>query len=318
MEEVSKNIPAKEADSINKDELLIEFIKYISENDIQDKSLSIKKLEKIYSNNYRHKYSQMLQTLFSMEDETIDYLVSNLDSLSTYINDANCNCVKSYNKLYDHIMLEVARIRAYHDYENRAELVQQQVDNASRQLDEYSQSVYDMDSKIKNFNTQSVSILGIFSAIVVAFFGGLNTIGSILSNMGQHISKYRVVFMAALVGFILFNIIFILLYFIAKILDIDIGTSKWPPNEVTFKYYDLQYELENTSENKDEDELKKIKKQFVQVKKKFNKYSNASLYGPLKVSTRYPIVFYTNAVLIMLMIGTAIGWLINNFTNLKL
>lgn len=64
---------------------------------------------------------------------------------------------------------------------------------------------------------QSISILGIFSGVVVTFFGGLKITTSVFSNLSSNIGKFRIVFMTSLVGMILFNTVNLLLSFLNKI-----------------------------------------------------------------------------------------------------
>jgi len=79
---------------------------------------------------------------------------------------------------------------------------------------------------ITNLHSNFISILGIFASIIIAFFGGLNVLGSILNNI-EKVSKYRLTFITTITGFIIFNIIFMLLYSVAKLTDKNISSSTW-------------------------------------------------------------------------------------------
>ena len=61
-----------------------------------------------------------------------------------------------------------------------------------------------------------ITILGIFAAIVLAFTGGMTFTSSVLENLHKS-SIYRIVFIALIVGCILFNLIWLLLDFIRNL-----------------------------------------------------------------------------------------------------
>ena len=68
-------------------------------------------------------------------------------------------------------------------------------------------------------------ILLFFSAIVLVFFGGMDGFGSIFSNM-QNIGRFKLSFVFAMVGMIVFDIIFMFLYILAKLLRREIASSQ--------------------------------------------------------------------------------------------
>lgn len=65
----------------------------------------------------------------------------------------------------------------------------------------------------KNLQTQVISILGIFSAIVVAFFGGFSYFTSTFSNL-HNIAAPKAVVIASILGIVIYNTIYVLLNFI--------------------------------------------------------------------------------------------------------
>lgn len=82
-------------------------------------------------------------------------------------------------------------------------------------------------AKVKEFNTQSITILSIFTAVVFAFTGGFTMLGSAFSNL-IGISRNESLLLIALVlivGCILLDVIYFLIYFIGRISDIRIGVD---------------------------------------------------------------------------------------------
>lgn len=81
-----------------------------------------------------------------------------------------------------------------------------------------------MRNNIDGLNSQIISVIGIFSAIVITFFGGINFLESVLNSIGK-VSKYRFVLGAFIVGFVMFNTIFMLLNFISKLTEKNIRSE---------------------------------------------------------------------------------------------
>lgn len=73
-----------------------------------------------------------------------------------------------------------------------------------------------MKAQEKKITESSVTILGIFSAVVLTFNGTFVFSSSMLENIGAA-SAYRIAFVALLVGLVLLNVIFGLFYFIIRL-----------------------------------------------------------------------------------------------------
>ncbi|APQ73651.1 hypothetical protein RSJ22_11970 [Clostridium botulinum] len=297
-----------------KDNEIKDVITLIIDEGVEDISVIVQKFNNIYQCNYRHKYSQILKLLMEIEDESLDYLVLNMNILKEHISTSEYVFKKSFLKLYDHIMLEVTRIRLYHDYEKREKSIESKVNTAKSELEYYRDlynnlntdinnlytTVNNVNEQLQNSNAQFISILGIFSGIVIAFFGSIKVTENIFSNLGKDISKYRIIFMAALVGFILFNTIFILLYFIAKISNKNIATNSLD------KYYNRCYEWDGEEG------------QWKENRKAIKKYRRILKYPIKRLKIRYPIVFWTNSFIVLVMIMSVVVWIMQNQTIFKI
>ncbi len=79
-----------------------------------------------------------------------------------------------------------------------------------------------IDSKLDSNKISSITTLTIFSAVVLAFSGGITFEAGMLQGMAAA-SPYRLVFTIALTGFILFNTIFALLYMVGKMAEKSIN-----------------------------------------------------------------------------------------------
>lgn len=186
----------------------------------------------------RHSYADVSSLLYKMEEGQYEYLIYNLKTIhDKFEADGNIELQKSTFKLLDHIKLETCREvdvkQAYlnnvtqkissvisNQYEMAIKKVESKEDELIKNLQKQTEDIEAKFEKhtveIDKINGNLISVLGIFGAIIVAFFGGLNLLGSVLQNM-HSVSIYRLVFISIIVISGLFNVIFLLLYCISKL-----------------------------------------------------------------------------------------------------
>lgn len=120
------------------------------------------------------------------------------------------NEVKKVMCLSEKLSLEVSSSK------ERFDTLEVDFEDYKKQTSSIENQFDDVKSKLNNFNMESITVLGIFSGIVMAFFGGMSFFNGVLNNIHQ-VSKYRIIFITLLIGFTLFNIFFLLIYSISKI-----------------------------------------------------------------------------------------------------
>lgn len=192
-------------------------------------------VEGYYHNNGRHSYAKISAFIYSCDKGDIEYITENLDNLYKIMIKDKSHYASNVSKLIDHIELEDQRESHIQDIYmdsiqkkmslqrkiNKAELARQRSDlheelksaKESLEIEYISQR-----QKIEALNNNIVSVLGIFGAIIVAFFGGLSFLGGVLDNM-HNVSAYRLSFIGSLYLIGLFDVIFLLFYCISKIVD---------------------------------------------------------------------------------------------------
>lgn len=224
----------------------------------------IAKLNKVYSNEYRHTYSDIffkIQQIMSdallnspeSDTEVLEILGENLnvlgnriDELATQnVDDANYkNTVFGYRKFSDHIRLEIGR---YNFIKSRftslaidgnsvkandepgvdpkqIQKLDQAINTMRHTVVRAEQQLNGLDEKLESNKISSITTLTIFSAVILAFSGGITFESGIFKGMVES-TPYRLVFTIALSGFILFNTIFALLYLVGKMAGKRISTK---------------------------------------------------------------------------------------------
>ncbi|KHD34432.1 hypothetical protein NL50_17300 [Clostridium acetobutylicum] len=189
----------------------------------------------IYSNNYRHEYSDITRVLFSIEkDEERDFLPQKIKDIKDNISEVEIK--KGVNKLWDHINLENIRLRELRkisenarndvkDFQNKVDEVNEQAQNTQVNVKKINKRVNQVNKKMETAQTSYVSILGIFSSITFALFGGLNILAQVfdkVANINNHNVFLGVMVIAGFVVFSIFNLLNLLLYSIGRIVNRDI------------------------------------------------------------------------------------------------
>lgn len=193
-------------------------------------------IKEYYTNKGRHSYSEVSTFIYMSKEEDFEYMIENLAIIEKYYkaNKENDYAVK-ISKLIDHIQLELNREKHIKDeYYNKIISSISQADKSIKTYNDkivsefneqyteiknrYNDLLKQQQRKLDNLYGDIISVLGIFSAVVVAFFGGISVLGSALNNISA-VSKYKLILIVIIVGFIVFNIIFMLLYIISKLIS---------------------------------------------------------------------------------------------------
>lgn len=220
-------------------------------------------LSKQYEMQYRHSYSHISSTIYQNIPDALEQIESVLDILKNN-SDAiyrhalekgfDNNIKKGFDKFHDHIALEINKLE---DLLNKIEQINNTIDTfrsdfsnemndtlekSTKKIKKLSKSKLDRMKKISdNIFAQITSILGIFAAIIFVFFGGTQLFSNALEGI-HSISRVQEVgilgFIVTLIGLIMFNLIFMLLYVVSVISGNPIGGMiKWDSEKGLFGFF---------------------------------------------------------------------------------
>lgn len=205
---------------------------------------------------FRHYYSDIFGWITQIDKDpfgelgNLDVLSQNIDEIkNAYIKCAynrKRNVCKSIEKLYDHINLDIARINYLKTIqstsEDKMQMIDQQVLLLKQTMDQELSNAEDVSKKVNNAYSEFVSILGIFSAIVLVFFGGTSIFANVIAAMYKT-SIYKSVIICTITGEMLANVIFIFLCLLAKLLDRSIAAKveEWEIYGNSIKRFRIRY-----------------------------------------------------------------------------
>lgn len=191
------------------------------------KDLSIKICD-IYKVEFRHSYSSFFPNVINeigKEDdgkEALELLANNLQSLYNYsITLGNKSLSDSIFKLNDHINLEIARYNTFTSNQEQIKDLEKQNKSTINALNDASSKLDDSTKKLQSVQTELIAVLSIFSAIVVTFSGSMSFIGGALQGM-EKAPFAKSIFFISLCGFVLFNLVYLMMYLVAKITERNI------------------------------------------------------------------------------------------------
>lgn len=230
-----------------------------------------------YEHGYKYSYYNVSAEIYAhwdMNDQQLINLTSNIESLKQIIHKNERiykKALKGVDELYDHIMLEIVRItdnkknldrineiidqfkkesadsfekqdvsliQTVAEFENKFREADKSFSRQNSDINEISKRAKKLKKKVNNVYSQFVSILGIFTAIVIVFFGGVSVFSDVLTNIHQA-EWYQIGFGVSFVGIIMFDIIFMFLYILSKLVGTPISTKEESDKKIAlFRWID--------------------------------------------------------------------------------
>lgn len=187
----------------------------------------IKELQRIYQNGFRHLYSDIFHTITLIDNadnkkyslESLNLVIKEIYNVVSNGKEYNEDFCLSIKKLYDHINLDIGRI----EYTKKiAEKINAENLKTKEELNTIA-------TKAEKMQKEYITILGIFSSIVITFVAGMSFSSSVLSNIDKT-SINRLSFVMVMLAIFLFNFLHLLLDFIRKINN---NPTEPPPNKNT-------------------------------------------------------------------------------------
>lgn len=189
-------------------------------------------------------YSEISELIFSLPDDDVGNLLTNVESLLSYSlqnsKKLSDDCCKFVIKLYDHCNLANKQKNMSSKVESRAEeFISKKINDSMVDIDNKiisaGNKIDDFDKELKSKEKEYITILGIFASIVLAFVGGLVFSTSVLENINA-VSIYRLLLVIGLLAFVLINVIYLLVRFITEINGKPIKFRIWVYDIVVLVY----------------------------------------------------------------------------------
>ncbi len=220
----------KLSQSINEteDEKFKNILEYIlkPEQNIEE---NIEKLKDFYKDDKRHSYAIISEYSFSKEVEELNVLAENIRGIYRYSLENKQEIAPKIYKLFDHINLEIVRKQSFEKFKQKTkELANSTKEEVMEEIKEAKKLAESAKQETQSMTKNYITILGIFSSVILAFVAGLTFTNSVLANIDKA-SIYRLCFIVCLIGLFITNILYYLFDFIR-----DINRKKLEHTKNTF------------------------------------------------------------------------------------
>ncbi len=165
-------------------------------------------------------YLKLLKLIdhINLEIIRISYIEKNTaESIRQQYIDLNNEQSSNILTMYEEVCKQVSSTQEIVDTASiQQKNIEEDLNDIEKKMEHITKTAKDAENTVKNAQKESVTLLGIFAAIVLSFTGGMAFSSSVLANMDK-LPLYDVVLVALFVGVVLFNVISVLLYTIKSI-----------------------------------------------------------------------------------------------------
>lgn len=214
---------------------LNQIILELSENMLNEDSYTqyLNRLYALYQDNFKHQYSDFFPIILNILKEdnayNIDYLSNNLDALGTYLDKLVEQGITTFSGMYipftklcDHLDFQIRQTNYYQSMLQKNNDSSRALQNALTQLEDANKRIEAATNRANTMQTELISILSIFSAIVITLSGGFTFLGNSLTAISNAKCYESIILIAIICGMALFNTIFLMMYFVSKLTDRNI------------------------------------------------------------------------------------------------
>lgn len=201
------------------------------------------KMHEYILRNDRLIYTQITNYIFTLSDEDFGVLQTNIDSVVNYMYG------EQYNQYYSKLLEDRSEKRSLERTQRTVLKMWDHVNLARRQYvmfhhkDEDYSKIVDEKMEIagakisKEMNVQLISLVGIFTALSFLVFGGISSLDNIFLG-AKDIPILKLVVIGTIWGFCIMNMLFVFMFFVAKIAKLSLSSTD-DVNASIFKKYPI-------------------------------------------------------------------------------
>ena len=186
-------------------------------------------------------YSSITNYIFSIvpekkkaveQEENVDSIVSNLRAVIDYVNGEEFKD-KNINKSETTITLTKKYLLKFWDHVN---LAQRQYEQITKEETYFQRLAEDsVEKATKPITRDLISLVGIFTTLSFLVFGGVSSLDNVFSGV-KDIPLVKLLIVGSVWGICMLNLIFIFIFFIAKLTDISIKSDNSQNANIVKRY----------------------------------------------------------------------------------
>ena len=190
-------------------------------------------LEMIYEGEFKHSYSDLFPVILKIFEANNnydkEYLTANLEIIRNELETDYSKAGKKYETVYkpfiklcDHLNLQIGEMSVFSRTEDKVNDAKALVTEVNNNLKNATTTLERANEKAKSLQTELITVLSIFAAIVIAFSGGFTFLGGVMTSIKDVAYFESVVLSAVICGLVIFNTIFLMMYLVSKITERNI------------------------------------------------------------------------------------------------
>ncbi len=208
---------------------LVEKIEAMGYKEYSDEEIEklLEELNSIYSDGFRHYYSNFFQPVLNAykAENDLSILTVNLGHILSYLEHSpkEYEYKEKIEKFCDHVNIECCRVEQFMRLQSQFKDAEKVVKELSNKSKETSDKLSDATNKLEKSQIDIITAISIFSAIILAFFGGFEYITAAIAAI-KDAPLLHVLLCVEISGGIVANVVFILFRFLLSVLKRDFDT----------------------------------------------------------------------------------------------
>ncbi|MED4885460.1 hypothetical protein [Bacillus smithii] len=180
----------------------------------------------------RFPYGDVTEVIYEIEDEKIEIIQDNLTRVRECSIEQGCSNIVSSNfdRLEDHIHLAIAQrnfiLKNINKLEKQLHEKSVELDKLTVDLEEAKKSIDSIKDIKTSIYAEFVTILGIFTAVVLGAFGSLQVISSVFKNI-KDVPTGKLLVFSSLTSLGVVILLFLLMRWINRIVHLNNKNSNW-------------------------------------------------------------------------------------------
>lgn len=182
-------------------------------------------------------YSTVSAFLFACDEQALSAFISNLDGLREYAYQQIALCApddksrigqrkkfaEAIDKLWDHSNLAQTQNQSLHDSDKTF---------AAR----FDKNLIPFKAEFtREMNIQFISLIAIFTALSFIVFGGISSLDNLFADVGK-VPILELMIVGSIWSFCIINLVFVFIYFVAKLTKLNIKSSDWEDASLSQRY----------------------------------------------------------------------------------
>lgn len=193
----------------------LEVIRELSEREDDDQTAFSKNIRKLYDH-------VKLEHIHISRLESINQKLKTFDDTRKKLEEENVE-IRSYNSSVLELIKQQQKVLV--KFSSESDKLKQDIESTQKAYNDIeanqkkiNKKQNEVQKKLDAIDTQSITVLSIFTGIAMAFFGGFSLLGSAFERLGQPgVSFLELLILVLVIGLILFDTVYLLLFCVSKI-----------------------------------------------------------------------------------------------------